>query len=623
LITDTLGILNLRRSSCVVLLALLLVACRDGERRFSPTFFVERVPSDSLYSVGRADLPGLHQQGTPSASVTLNDDTRRALTPSLPSRLTFAAKLPPQSVLDFSLAVATIAKPERWAPILFRVAINDGSGEETAFRETVRLAERNQWLDRTLDLGAWSEKEVQIVFEITIDGSGASTDPVYPLWGNPVLYSSQNRRERPPIILISVDCLRPDHMGLYGYERNTTPRLDAFSSDGAVFTAASSASSWTLPAHMSMLTGLTPSFHAVTRERKLAPSVAYLPQLLSQAGYEVDGVVSGAYLSPNFGFEPGFHNYRVLPSSPAEQTVAQALHLLQRARGRDFFLFLHVIDPHWRYLPPEDFVERYGPRPPDLDALLNRVIERAPPSSPQDVERLKNLYDGEIAYVDQEVGRLLDWLEAQELYESSLIIVTSDHGEAFYEHEHWQHSETLYQEMIRVPLIVKWPVEWPGRPHPLTVHTPVSLVDLLPTILESAGLPPPRTQGKSLTRYRQPSEPSKEEATISEVIWWSPEPAGKKVSIRSRNLKYIATFQGETNDDLTIGKMVREELYDLTVDPEEKNNLETSGPMEAFRKQLHAHLEEARRFRNDQETGGAVVIDETVRERLRALGYLQ
>jgi arylsulfatase A-like enzyme len=513
--------------------------------------------------------------------------------------------------------VATLGNPKLWSPVQFRVALKSAHGEKTFFRETVDLPQRNQWLDRTVDLATWAESEALVIFEVQTETSDpSSVDPVYPLWANPVLYSKQDSIERPSIILISVDCLRPDHMGLYGYERDTTPQIDALARDGVVFREATASSSWTLPSHMSMLTGLTPSFHAVSRQRKLAPSVAYLPELLSEAGYEVDGVVSGAYLSPNFGFERGFHHYRVLKRPRASQTVDEAVELLERARGRDFFFFLHLIDPHWRYLPPEDFVERFGPRPPDLDALLNRVIEREPPSSRQDIKHLQNLYDGEIAYVDQELGRLFDWLKAQELYEPSLIILTSDHGEAFYEHEYWQHSDTLYEEMIRVPLIVKKP----GGSSHRGVEAPVSHVDIFATILEAAGLPPPTSQGRSLTRRTGTTDGDK---TISEVIWWGDENTRKKVSLRSENLKYIASFELAAQDDLTIHKMLQEELYDLSADPEERNNLETSRHMAAFRKELDALLEEAKKFRADHEKGGRVVIDDEVRERLRALGYIQ
>ncbi len=587
------------------------------DKPYPPLFFVERVPSGTLHSVKRADLPSLHEQGVPSASVTLYDDTRRTLTPRLPSRLTFAAELPPRPVLQFAISVATLGKPKLWSPIQFRVALKSAKGEKTFFRETVHLPQRNQWLDRTVDLATWGESEAQVIFEVQTEASDpSSVDPVYPLWANPVLISKQNPIERPPIILISVDCLRPDHMGLYGYERSTTPHTDALARDSVVFRDATASSSWTLPSHMSMLTGLTPSFHAVSRQRKLPQSVPYLPELLSSAGYEVDGVVSSAYLSPNFGFERGFHHYRVLKRPRAGQIVDQAITLLGRTKGRDFFLFLHLIDPHWRYLPPVDFVGRFGPQPPGLQALLNKVIEREPPSSPQDIEQLQNLYDGEIAYVDQELGRFFDWLKAQELYEPSLIILTSDHGEAFYEHEYWQHSDTLYEEMIRVPLVVKTP----GGSSHHSVEAPVSHVDIFATILATAGLPTPPSQGRNLTPRTETADGGK---TVSEVIWWASENTRKKVSLRSKDLKYIASFETEAGDDLTIHQMLREELYDLSADPEERNNLESSRHMVAFRKELDVFLEKAKKFRAEQEKGGRVVIDDEVRERLRALGYVQ
>ena len=368
-----------------------------------------------------------------------------------------------------------------------------------------------------------------------------------------------------------------------------------------------------------MMTGLTPSFHAVSRERKLGLSVGYLPELLSEGGYEVVGVVSSGYLSPNFGFERGFHKYRVLKRSRAAQTIDVATAWLSKAQGRDVFLFLHLFDPHWRYLPPDDFVELFGPRPENVDALLSTVIDRAPPSGPEDIDRLENLYDGEIAYVDQELGRFFNWLGEQGLYDPSLIIFTSDHGEAFYEHEHWQHSDTLYQEMIRVPLLVKWP-HGSARNN---VETPVSHVDLFSTILEAAGLPSTGTEGSSFSRYRKSSSPADGKPTVSEVIWWADDPVVKKISLRSRNLKYIATFEASADDDLTIDKIKKEELYDLAVDPGEKNSMQTPRHMEAFRRRLRAHLESAREFRADRAEGGRVVIDEDVREQLRALGYVQ
>lgn len=596
-------------------------SCGPPIRESLPAFFfIDEVPGTGE-RFRRADLPSLREDGHQSAAITLGDETRRALTPFLPSKLTFAAQIPPKAVLHFAIAVATLGKPRQWTPVEFRVAVNTGSGEQTCFKEIVGLPQRNHWLDRTVDLADWSGKNVQITFEVISGAAGSSTPPntsSFPLWGNPVLFSTQSRSARPPLILISIDCLRADHMGLYGYRRETTPRIDEFARDSAVFAAAYSASSWTLPSHMSMLTGLTPSFHAASRTQKPAPSVPYLPAILSEAGYEVIGVVSGAYLSPDFGFERGFHIYRVLHRPRASETVDEAIELLKRAQGRELFLFLHLIDPHWRYLPPGDFIERFGPAPPDLDKLLNKVIRREPPSSQEEVEQLKTLYDGEIAYVDQEIGRLFDWLKAMGLYESALIVVTSDHGEAFYEHAYWQHSDTLYEEMTRIPLIVKRPRSSAGA----RVETPVSQIEIFHTILEEARLPQP-TRGMSLNRYLQDAKAAYDGRIISETAWWSPDRTRMKVAFRHKDMKYIATFAGRADDPLSIDAMLQEELYDLATDPQEKDNLETSRHMKDFRRELRAHLEEARKFRAERHKGGAVVMDELVKERLRSLGYIQ
>ena len=144
---------------------------------------------------------------SPSAPVTLYDDTRRALTPPVPSHLSFVAKLPPRPVLQFAISVATLGKPTRWSPVRFRITVKSGHEEEVIFRETIELPQRNQWLDRSVDLAAWSETEAQLRFEVLTDDDPAAlvaNDPVFPLWGNPVVFSKHNPIERPPIILIYI-----------------------------------------------------------------------------------------------------------------------------------------------------------------------------------------------------------------------------------------------------------------------------------------------------------------------------------------------------------------------------------------------------------------------------------
>ncbi len=301
-----------------------------------------------------------------------------------------------------------------------------------------------------------------------------------------MLTSQSARPDQPTVVLISVDCLRADHVGVYGYPRSTTPNIDRLSKDGVVFKNAMSVSSWTLPVHMSMLTGLMPSQHGLTRYHRLRPTVPYLPQVLTNEGYETLGVVSGAYLSTTFGYHEGFREYRYLNDRSSQEVVEASLDLIRRSSGRPVFLFLHLFDAHWPYLAPQGYRDRFGERLPDISNSMRKVLERLPPTGPEEVQGLKNLYDGEIAYIDEALGGLFEGLEALGLYENSIIIVTADHGEGFYEHEDWQHANLLYDEVLHVPLIVKWP----HQARTGEVDSLVSLLDIFPTIFRNGKYPP-------------------------------------------------------------------------------------------------------------------------------------
>ena len=199
----------------------------------SPIFLVDQVPA-SQQSFERSTLPFLGEEGALSATVSLGNETRRALAPANPSRITLTAEIPDNPVLDFATAVATLGKPTGGFPLEFRVSLNAGQGEKIVFQKLLTRARRNRWIDRRVDLSPWSGQRAQITFEV----SSASPDPaqdLFPLWGNPVVSDTERSRERPPIFLISVDCLRPDHVGSYGYDRNTTPHIDAFAEDASIF----------------------------------------------------------------------------------------------------------------------------------------------------------------------------------------------------------------------------------------------------------------------------------------------------------------------------------------------------------------------------------------------------
>jgi len=182
-------------------------------------------------------------------------------------------------------------------------------------------------------------------------------------------------------------------------------------------------------------------------------------------------------------------------------------------------LFVHVFDPHWPYLPPTEFLESFAPRPPDISFLYDMVRDGHPPSKPLHIQQVKDLYDAEIAYADREIGRLLDGIREMGLYDRSLIIITADHGEAFWDHGTWGHTSTLYDEVIRVPLIVKWPNSIvKGRFSPQ-----VSQTDIFPTLLNEAGIDPPESWGIDLYRQMEGSDASTARRNmVSEVSWRSP-----------------------------------------------------------------------------------------------------
>ena len=191
---------------------------------------------------------------------------------------------------------------------------------------------------------------------------------------------------------------------------------------------------------------------------------------------------------------------------------------------------MHLLDPHWPYLPPKEFLERFGPRPRDISDLQDLIARAEPPPSETETNEIIRLYDGEIAFTDQELGRFFEELKSLGLYEDSLIIVTADHGEAFYEHGHWQHSQTLYDEVVRIPMIVKWAGDGlTGR-----IEAQVSQADVFPSILQAAGIEPPATEASSLLQLADGERRSSEERTaVSEVTWRSPNETSMKLSFRT------------------------------------------------------------------------------------------
>jgi arylsulfatase A-like enzyme len=348
--------------------------------------------------------------------------------------------------------------------------------------------------------------------------------------------------------------------------------------------------------------------------------------MLAEAGYAVNGVASWPLVSHFYGFDRGYDVYRSLDifNNSAGEVIDIALDHLRHGAGRSQFLFIHLFDPHWPYMPPKEFLEKFGPRPTDISDLLDKVILGHPPEEALEIEQLVNLYDAEISYMDAEVGRLLDELKSKGIYDDSLIILTGDHGEAFFEHDHWAHNVTLHQEVVHVPLIAKWPGNSPrGR-----VKAPASLVDIFPTLLEGAGLAPTAAEAVGLLDLVDDGAGTSGNRTIVSEVSWAPMgrqgdwPPVVKMSLRDGNYKYFATLAKKDSEVPT--DILEEKLFNLDEDPGELEDLSAEDPakMEDFRRRLRAYLAVAADSVGEQDVE-PVELDEATRESLRSLGYIK
>ena len=388
------------------LATILFSSCQSHEPESGAYFFAHRV-SESRAAFDESRFRSFRKDGQLAGTVTFGEpgthtESRFSLIPPLPSRLTYTLDVPAEGRLDFGLGVTALGDETLPAPVTFSVEID----EELVFEETVRRRFGNVWFSRSVDLSEWAGTEVELTLDVRFQETpfvkaSELHSGVVPAWGNPVLVGGDEQEDRPDLILVSIDCLRADHVGAYGYSRPTTPTLDALASESVLFENTVSVSSWTLPTHMSMLTGLMPTEHGLSRARKRRASVPYLPEILSREGYETIGIVSGLYLSTTFGYEQGFDVYRTLIDAPAEDLIDAARDLFLAEPHRPRFLFLHFFGAHWPYLPDDELLERAGGRPRDISELLRNVIDARPPTGPRDVADTKTLYDGEVAEIDQ------------------------------------------------------------------------------------------------------------------------------------------------------------------------------------------------------------------------------
>jgi len=410
------------------------------------------------------------------------------------------------------------------------------------------------------------------------------------------------RQGRPNVILISIDALRPDHLGAYGYHRDLSPQLDSLAAQGTRFADAISQATWTLPSVTSLFLSQYVSTHGVEAADARIPGEAQtLAEVLRAHGYATAAFVIGVYTSWDFGMDQGFTHF-VGDAGRAEQRVALMRQWIEgRDQAKPFFLYAHFIDVHHPYRSRNPYGEQYGVGYRGFVNGTEPLGKIAAKLAPDDLQHLIDLYDNGVAHADFHVGRFLSWLRDAGLDAATLVILTADHGEAFLEHRNMLgHRGWPYEELIRVPLLMRGP----GIPAGRVVSTPVEQIDLAPTILDFCAIEPgPTMQGRSLRPLLQRAGAHKP-YTYSEFLPY------QLKAIRSDAWKLIADH-----------KTGAHELFDLRADGAERRNLAAERPevVQELLTQLSSFATANLAWNRRPETAE---VQPATREQLRALGYL-
>jgi arylsulfatase A-like enzyme len=422
--------------------------------------------------------------------------------------------------------------------------------------------------------------------------------------------------------MISIDTLRADRLGILGYERGLTPNLDRLAEGGAVFLQATSTSPWTLPSHGSVFTSMLPFdhggrwYHAPIRPRR-----SMLAERFRNAGYRTAAFTGGAWMDGDRGFYQGFGVYREyeeLAPGGSEELWAAAAGWVRRLGGRPYFLFVHTYEPHTPYLR-SDFAAlessgRVG-RTFTMDELW-KLRSGEWELSPRERLFVTDLYDGDVANSDRRMGSFLAEVGRSGGLDDTIVVVFSDHGEDLWDHEPTRsadHGHSLYEELLRVPLIF-----WnPGRIRAATrVETPVSLLDVAPTVLALAGLPTDsQHKGRSLTETLTTGTEPESRPVFAESVEYGPD----RFSARDGDLKVIVTpFPEHARGGVQL-KVDSLEIFDLATDPLERRSLAGTPDERALEVALSLMRRAQAKIGHQRVMYGQPELS----EQSRALGYVQ
>jgi arylsulfatase A-like enzyme len=569
------------------------------------TVALRRVGGDGLKA---SRLSCLRQSADPESAaealsqpwkVDLGGEVRFAVPARPGSPVAFRAALPERALLRFGYGVA----PDHGSPVAVEVAAVPNGGEEARLLFRADEIPAGVWFDAEVDLAEVAGREATLELR-TVAAEHPSGEVVPAFFAHPVVVAPQEGgRARPPnVVLISVDTLRADHLEIYGYGRQTMPNLTVWAErEAVVFETAVAQAPWTLPSHVSMLTGLDPLVHGVNYHRPAPEALLMLPEILYERGYRTLAVTGGAYLDPQFGLNQGFERFRYYRGERYEDELEQGLEVavewLRESSGDPFFLFFHTYDVHEPYFAREPYYGSFAGEDEDSPPVVTRALPMRRELAFQarremaflgdsdgaapDPERVRAMYDSGIAHTDRGLARLLSELEALGVAEDTIVVFTSDHGEALGEHGLAGHGD-LYDHTVLVPLIVRLPG---GEGAGERIAEQVRSVDLVPTLLDVLDIPAPAPlSGLSLLPLVRGARGLPDDAIVYEAI------GNRGIAIRNREgHKYVLVDAAwKPTAEPT------ERLFDLASDPAELDgSTAESAELRRLRRQAQRLLQQA------------------------------
>jgi len=560
------------RSTRLVLGLACLLGCGDSGKVLEYTDLLRRAEQQEV-------LEGARLQ---TFTWNLSGDHRPLLFQHPPSRVALGPRPAGEDCrIHFSLGINSPA----WSQsdgVDFRIALETATGVQVLFEESLdpRTSPAAEWRERTIPIPDSSPPGARLVFE-TRPGAAGNRDSDHAGWASPHIVCRVPRPASPElraphVILVSIDTLRPDHLGAYGYERDTSPVLDELALESLVFENAFSPSPWTLPAHASLFTGLYPEEHGAGHAAPFVPlgaGVATLAEHLRAAGYRTLAFSAGGVMSRSNGLARGFERWTEWTKANLRSVLPGVFAELETRADRPVFLFLHTYDVHGPYAEWErpDAEAAAGPDEAEWRRIRGiRYHDYLLLDRFGGLDGVVAAYDAGIRSVDAQLGSLFERLREIGMYDPALIIVTSDHGESLYERGLYiGHSYSLHDEEIGVPLIVRLPeASRAGRSRDL-----VSLVDVVPLVLHVTGAPAPENlSGVDPLRILDRTAPARSslrgEATHTGARYWrtlerkwitKPHPRGSRWSRVPGGLWDRFEWDGRT--------------YDLSRDPGEKESI--------------------------------------------------